>query len=273
MQLGISSFAFGWAVGVPNHLPPEPMDARDVLRFAREQALDLVQFGDHLPLHACDSAELAKLAAFAQLNPPEVTVEVGARGLTAAHLERNLAVARRLKAKLLRFVIDAPGYEPAPVEVTALLREAAPALAAAGVSLGVENHDRFAARTLRRIIEAVGSAHVGVCLDTANSLGAGEGLATVLDQLGPLTINLHLKDFTIHRVDYAMGFVVEGRPAGEGMLDIPALLADLHRHGRCRTVVLETWTPPEAFLSATIAKERRWAEASLAYLKPFFPHD
>lgn len=270
MQLGVSSFAFGWAVGVPDHPPPQAMDAFDVVAFAREQGLGLVQFGDHLPLHALDNAALARLAAFATLNEPPVALEVGGRGLTDGHLERYLEVARRLKARLLRFVVDRPGYEPEPDAIISLLRNAAPALEAADVCLGLENHDRLPAPTLRRIVEASGTTHVGICLDTANSLGAGEGLAEVLDQLGPLTVNLHLKDFAITRVDYAMGFIVEGRPAGEGRLDVPALLARLRRYGRCRTVVLETWTPPETFLPHTIAKERRWAEASLAYLKPLF---
>ena len=270
MQLGVSSFAFGWAVGVPDHPLPRAMDAFDVIRFAREQGLGLVQFGDHLPLHTLDNAALAQLADCAQGGNRPVALEVGARGLTAGHLERYLEVARRLQAKLLRFVIDRPGYEPEPDAIISLLRNAAPTLEAAGVYLGLENHDRFPAHTLRRIVEASGTKHIGICLDTANSLGAGEGLAEVLDQLAPLTVNLHLKDFAISRVDYTMGFVVEGRPAGEGMLDVPALLGRLRRYDRCRTVVLETWTPPETFLPDTIAKERRWAEASLAYLKPFF---
>jgi hypothetical protein len=41
-------------------------------------------------------------------------------------------------------------------------------------------------------------------------------------------------------------------------------------HGRCRSAILETWTPPEPAAAATIVKERRWAEESVTYLKPLF---
>ena len=92
----------------------------------------------------------------------------------------------------------------------------------------------------------------------------------VLDQLGPLAVNLHVKDFAVSRVPYAMGFNVTGRPAGRGMLDVPALRDTIAAHGRCRSAVLETWTPPEPALADTLAKERRWAEESIVYLKPLF---
>jgi sugar phosphate isomerase/epimerase len=109
-----------------------------------------------------------------------------------------------------------------------------------------------------------------VCLDTANSLGAGEGLDTVLREVGPLAVNLHIKDFQIARVPHLMGFTVEGRPAGGGMLDVPAMLADLAPFKCCDTAVLELWTPPETDIGRTIAKEAAWAAQSLAYLKPLF---
>ena len=44
----------------------------------------------------------------------------------------------------------------------------------------------------------------------------------------------------------------------------------LQRHGRCETAVLELWTPPEASLEDTIAKEEQWAVSSMEHLKPLF---
>lgn len=138
------------------------------------------------------------------------------------------------------------------------------------LKLGIENHDRFPAATLREMVENAGSDRIGVCLDTANSLGAGEGLDTVLRELGPLTLNLHIKDFHIARVPYLMGFTVEGRPAGAGQLDVPRLLTGFTPFHRCETTVLELWTPPEAEIERTVAKEESWAAQSLAYWKPLF---
>ncbi|MBP7142621.1 MAG: TIM barrel protein [Opitutaceae bacterium] len=246
------------------------MTELELLDYARAQGLRLVQIGDHVPLHEFDAARLERLRLNASSIDHPVTLEIGARGLAEAHLKHYVDLAAKLDCRLVRFVVDRGTYEPSIDEVAALVRVALPELEAANVTLGIENHDRFPARTLRRLVERVGSDRVGICLDTANSLGAGEGLEYVLDQLIEHTVNLHVKDFAIIRVSYAMGFVVEGRPAGEGILDVREICARLRKCGRCRTAVLETWTPPESDIEATIAKERKWANQSLAFLKPLF---
>ena len=120
------------------------------------------------------------------------------------------------------------------------------------------------------MIERAGSERIGVCLDTANSLGAGEGIEAVSTILAPFTVNLHIKDFHIERVPSMMGFTVTGRPAGAGFLDVPALLKKLAPLDRRPTAVLELWTPPESDIEATIAREALWAKQSMDYLKPLF---
>ncbi len=267
MKLGLSSYTFGWAIGVRGHEPARPLDENGLLDQCREHGVKLLQIGDNLPLHDFTSTRLTRFAERAARDG--VQLEVGARGLTIQRVADYAAIARRSGAKLIRMVIDDAGYHPDPKTVTALLREAAPLLD--GLTLGVENHDRLPAASLRGIIEAAGSDRIGVCLDTANSLGAGEGLDAVVLELGPLTVNLHLKDFHIVRVPHRMGFTVEGRPAGSGLLNLPRLLEQLAPFKRCQTAVLELWTPPEPRLDDTIAKEAAWAVQSLEYLKPFFP--
>jgi sugar phosphate isomerase/epimerase len=137
----------------------------------------------------------------------------------------------------------------------------------AGVCLAIENHDRFKAKTLAGIVQRVNSQHVGICLDTVNSFGALEGPEVVLRALGPLVVNLHVKDFTIFRATHMMGFSVEGRPAGQGQLNIPWLLGQLRQLGLDPNAILELWTSPEDTLSATISKEHAWAVASVQYLR------
>jgi sugar phosphate isomerase/epimerase len=187
--------------------------------------------------------------------------------LTFDHVLTYAQLARELNAPILRFVIDAPDYHPAPAQVVAVLRAALPHLK--GTTLGIENHDRFPARVLRDMIEDVGSERVGVCLDTANSLGAGEGLHEVVEALAPVTVNLHIKDFHIERLPYLMGFTVTGRPAGSGMMKLPQLLQQLQPFRRCRSAILETWVPPEDSLAATVEKEAQWVQQSLGYLRGF----
>ena len=266
MLLGLSSYTYGWAVGVRGHEPAHPLDECGLLDKCREHGIRLLQIGDNLPLHTFDAGRLDRLAQRAQ--DEGVQLELGARRLTVKRVCEYAAIARQLGASLVRFVIDDADYHPQPDHVTAVLREAIPLLE--GLTLGIENHDRFPAASLRSMIEGTGSDRIGVCLDTANSLGAGEGLETVLDQLAPLAVNLHIKDFHIARVPHLMGFAVEGRPAGQGVLDVPALLNRLAPNARCQTAVLELWTPPESRLEDTIAKEGAWAGQSIHYLKPLF---
>lgn len=267
MQLGISSYTYGWAIGLPGQEPPHPMREQELLDQALRKGVRLLQVCDNLPLHQLPSERLARFADRARAEG--VRLEVGSRGLTASHLQEMIALARQVDARLIRFVMDGPDHHPTPAEVSKLLQEMEPALE--GLQLGIENHDRFPARILRSILESVASDRIGICLDTANSLGAGEDLHTVLNALGPLTINLHIKDFQIERVPHLMGFTVTGRPAGQGMLDLPWLLTQLSQSGRCQTAVLELWTPPELSLTSTLAKEELWAVQSLEFLRPFFP--
>jgi L-ribulose-5-phosphate 3-epimerase UlaE len=98
-------------------------------------------------------------------------------------------------------------------------------------------------------------------------MGAGEGFEAVSEILIPYTINLHIKDFTIFRVTHRMGLVIEGRPAGKGMLNIRELLSRLTEKGMCESAVLELWTPPESDITSTILKEEKWADDSIEYLK------
>ncbi len=266
MKLGLSSYTFGWAVGVPGHAPARPLDEHGLLDHCVAHGVSLLQVGDNLPLHTFNDARLQRFADRAARDG--VQLEVGARGLTLARVAQYAALARRLNAKLIRLVIDETDYHPTPDGAARLLRDSVPLLD--GLTLGIENHDRFPSATLRKMIESAGSDRIGICLDTANSLGAGEGLDTVIRELGPLTVNLHIKDFAIARVPHLMGFNVEGRPAGQGFLDVPRLLPQLAPFTRCQTAVIELWTPPEPKLEDTIAKEAAWAGQSLDYLKPFF---
>ncbi len=266
MILGLSSYTFGWAVGVPGHAPERPLDEHDLIERTLGHGLRLLQIADNLALHTFDKDRLNRLAGRAA--EAGVTLEVGARRLTLERLAEYASIARRLRARLLRFVMDDLDYHPTPDAVIGLLRDGIGLLD--GLRLGIENHDRFPAAVLRRVVETVGSEQIGICLDTANSLGAGEGLETVLGVLAPCTLNLHIKDFEIERLPHLMGFTVTGRPAGSGCLNLPWLLAQLAPFQRCQSAVLELWTPPEVQLEETIAKEAAWAARSVEFLKSLF---
>ena len=266
MKLGISSYTFGWGVGVAGQEPARRMNENDLLDKCGEYGVKVLQIGDNLPLHMFDPARLEALAARAIQGGVEI--EVGARGLTTERVAEYATIARRLNARLIRFVVDDSHYHPTPQQIIDVLLRSESVLD--GLLLGIENHDRFPAKVLRQIVEDTDSRRLGICLDTANSLGAGEGLDTVLDILGPLTVNLHIKDFHVERVPYLMGFAVTGRPVGRGLVDVPRVLKRLDTFERCDTAILELWTPPEERLEDTIAKEAAWAGQSIEYLRTYF---
>jgi sugar phosphate isomerase/epimerase len=198
-------------------------------------------------------------------------VEVGTKGIAPDRLRAYLAIAEELGSPVLRTLNDADGRRPTPDEAVALLRQVTPDFERAGVHLAIENHDRLPAATLVEILSRVGSRRLGICLDTANSLGCLEGTATVVETLGPHAVNLHVKDCRVARLPHEKGFVVEGCPAGRGQLDVPALLARVRSFGRAPSAILELWPPPEADVEASVSKERAWAEESVRYLRHYLP--
>ncbi len=270
MKLGIGSYTYTWAAGVPGYAPGNPLDALALLQRARQLGVRVVQFCDNLPLADLPAGELYRLAVFANEN--SLAIELGTRGIAdTRNLLANLNLARRLGASFVRVVVDSKGHEPSPEECVALLRPLLPRFADVGVKLAIENHDRFASATLARIVEDLGREQVGICLDTVNSFGALEGPEIVVLTLAPYTLNLHVKDFTIARVDSQMGFVVNGCAAGQGRLKVPWLLDQLRAAGRDVNAILELWTPFGPTLEDTIAREAAWAEESVRYLRSFIP--
>lgn len=245
------------------------MEATDLLQYAACKKIGYVQFGDNLPLHHLTENEKNQLQETAAAL--RVNIEVGTRRLTKEHVLQYLLIAKCLKSPFLRVVIDDEGYHPCEEEVMREIKQLLPYLQEANVVLAIENHDRFPAKSLEQIIRRTDEKWVGICLDTANSLGAAEGHKEVLRVLAPYTVNLHIKDITIQRLPHKMGFRVEGCAAGRGLLNIPEIISTLKPYSRCNTATLEVWSVPEASIEDTLKKERAWVEESINYLKTILP--
>ena len=67
---------------------------------------------------------------------------------------------------------DTAEHHPTQREIVATLSSIAPEAGDHGVTLAIENHDRLPAATLLGIFRCVDRRAVGLCFDTANSLGA-----------------------------------------------------------------------------------------------------
>jgi sugar phosphate isomerase/epimerase len=265
MRLGLSSYTYTWSAGVPGSLPEAPLSTCGLLEIAEAKGIDLVQIADNLPLEKLSDDDLDLLHDYSEAK--NIGLEMGGKGLTPEHTIKCLDIAERINSPLLRMVIDNQGFEPSIPEIKLIIRDLLPEFRTKRIKLAIENHDRLKAREFENIIQSIGSEWVGICLDSVNSMGAGEGFETVAEILIPYTINLHIKDFTIFRVPHKMGFIIEGRPAGKGMLNIPDLISRTSQTGLCRSAILELWTPPEQAIEATLKKEAKWADESIEYLK------
>ncbi len=262
MQAGISTYTYTWAIGVPGQEPEKPMTIYQLIEKAAEFEVPVVQVADNLPLHQFSNQELLKIRNFA--DDLGIQIEVGARGMTTDNLERYIELAVFFNSPILRFVIDEPGFEPGLDGIHSIIENALPKLEANQIILAIENHDRFLSTEFEEMVTKATSPFVAICLDSVNSMGAGEGLETVIERLAPYTLNLHIKEFKVERVFHKMGFVVEGCPLGEGMLPLEEMLEKVP--AKCNSAILEQWTPPEDTIEATIEKEARWAEVSIKYL-------
>lgn len=264
-RLGIGSYTYPWAVGIPNHLPGSPLTAARLLEKAVELQVGVVQICDNLTLDALAENEFADLEQTAQ--QLQLDIEVGTRGIAPAHLRKYIRIAARFRSPILRVVVDSGDHQPDPPEVIRIIDTVLGELEQAGICLAIENHDRFTANQLKEIITQLDCPLVGICLDTANSFGALEGPGVVVPTLAPFVANLHVKEFRIRRMEHQLGFIIEGCSAGKGMLDLPWLLRQLESSAHRFNAILEQWIPFSHSIEDTIRREQQCARESVDYLR------
>ena len=270
MKLGIGTYTYMWSVGFPGAEPPVPMTAMELLCKARELDIDVVQYGPNLPLAELAESDLGILLDRA--HEWGIELEVGMRGFDLNDVRRQIALCRRAGATLLRTVSAYDLRDPIPTEaeLRTMLACLIPDLAEAGVCLAIENAT-IPAALLAKVIGDLASPWLGITLDTVNSLAIPEGTEQVARTLAPHVRCLHVKDFVVERVWHLMGFTVEGRPAGQGQLNVPWLLDLLDQESVSANAILELWVPRRSTLEEAIALEQSWALESIEYLRKFIP--
>lgn len=266
MELGISTYTYTWAIGVPHYQSPkDPLSPLRLLELASHLGVGVVQFADNLPLHLLSLEDLKQVRDAAEDYGLEI--ELGTRGVEPKELLTYLELAEFIEAKIVRTLLHSNTSNPDLEQAYEWLSEVAPEFASSNVAIAIENHDRYTARELAQLIEAVDNPYVGICLDTVNSFGALEGPKWVIDQLGPYVNNLHFKDFDVVREKHQMGFNIYGTPAGSGRLNADWLLDELASYRKDPNLILELWTPFAGNVEATITKESQWAEQSIGFLR------
>jgi sugar phosphate isomerase/epimerase len=250
---------YRWAVGTPNFQPPRPLRLAEMVKDVAGLGCSLLQIADSNELVAMSKAELKGLLDLATNHG--VRLQLGTTGATAARLDAYLAMAIELRSDIVRLVLYSPDIDPTPSLFRDTLVAAAPAYAAAGVTIAVENYFLQTSKDLAALMDQVNSPAVGVCLDTANSIIAQEWPMETVSILAPYARNVHVKDYRLIPHPDGTGGHVVGAPFGEGRLDIEALrgaLRQIDRDGMA--VILEQWCPRGADEESTIQLETSWRQ-------------
>ncbi len=264
MIFGLSTFTFGWAF---LHPTISNFTIFHLLDFCHSSGIKILQIGDNFPLLNLSETQLDELKSYS--NSKRIKLEIGARKLTDSILTQYIEMCEKLNAEVLRFVVDDDEYEPCILELVEILTSNIKIKENSQLKIVLENHDRFQVQDWIEIISKVNAENVGICLDTANSYGAGEGTAYVIDQLAPFTFNMHIKDITINRIDTKMGFDIRGAISGNGVLNIPEIINKIEMTQKCKSFILEQWVPFTDTFEKTIEKEMQWAIESIKYLKQY----
>ncbi|HIC88878.1 MAG TPA: sugar phosphate isomerase/epimerase [Anaerolineae bacterium] len=263
MKVGVGSYAYRWAVRWRR------MDVFALLDRSHEAGAEVVQICDNLPLDSLSRRELADLAWHgAELG---LTLEVGIRGSQPEHLHRSLDVAEQLGARLLRVALADAGWEPSLEEIAGVFRALLPKLHVLGITVAIENHFRLLPSELVSLIQHVDDPLVGICLDPLNSITRLVGPAETVATLAPFAVSVHVKDAVSTRLN--TGFYIAGCPLGEGLVDVPGMLAALRAAGRSPNLLVECWMDRLEDEEVTLMQEQAWVRQGIAYLRQLLDED
>ena len=267
MKLGISSYTFAWAIGLPGATPSHPMKPLQLLEKARELGVGLVQFGPNMPLDKIPDYDLREVLKRANLW--RIDLEVVTEGIDPWHLREQMKFAKRIGAILLKTTPEHPvGQIPVPTEIASCLRAVAGDLADKEICLAIDN-SRIPAQDLNELLGTIRSPWLGAAIDTANPLVLLQGYQVSVRVLGHRTLSLQIKDVVVHPEVHGMGLSITGCPVGKGKLNVAWLVESFASLRIEPSAILESWTPAQKSLDETIALEEAWAKQGVDYLRRF----
>ena len=263
MKVGIGSYAFRWAIGTEDFVPPNPLTPSGLLEKAAELGAEVVQICDNVPLDRLPDKTLTGLAErAAKLN---LTLEIGIKGSRPEHLRHHLALAERLSARLLRVVLAAPGWKPSIDELVTIFKSLSPELHAKDITIAIENHFYLRPAELAHLVKLIDDPLVGVCLDPLNSITLFVSPAETIATLAPFAVSVHVKNALVTRPQ--TGFYIGGCPLDQGLLDLPDMLNTVRAAGRSPNFLVECWMDQLDDQAATLAQEEAWTRQGIVYLR------
>jgi sugar phosphate isomerase/epimerase len=266
VAIGLSTYCFFWR---GSDRVERPLRLVDMVEQTAEAGVQLFQVCDSPVLAGLSDPELRNLRSAA--DGAGVALEVGTRGLQPEHLRHHLRIAEMLGARLVRSMWTSGEDRPDRMEATRRLQDALPDFAARGVTLALETYEQVQTRELLALVEQLDSPQLGICLDPGNTVAALENPRDVVERCAPRTVNLHIKDFGFARSPGWVGFELNGRPLGTGLLDLDHLLATVRPEERGISRIVEHWLPWQGDPATTCATEAAWTQASIDVLRAAVP--
>jgi sugar phosphate isomerase/epimerase len=245
MKIGIDTFT----------LRELKLDPFETLDFVRERHLEGVQFGGLRSLsRTLDSGELEEVRAradelglYSHVSIPTCNPHL-VKGPLEDHfddLSRHIESAAACGWHELHTALGGgPERYEHPVPWTQHLEDSAdvirrlgPILREHGSRIDVETHGDVTTFELVRLIEDVGEAIAGICLDTANLLCQAEDPVPAVRRAAPYTHLTHIKDAIIYFKDF--GYQRQGKTPGQGVLEWESILTSLAEYSPDLTLSIE----------------------------------
>jgi 3-oxoisoapionate decarboxylase len=235
-QLGVVIHSFGIRLA---HPPKGEGPSLDDLCAFLEYCAKFGAAGIQTTLGARDAEYNAKLRAKAEQHGlyVEGSVALPKNDDDVKRFDSELRAAKECGATVLRTVaMNGRRYEKFETkeafdefakQAWQSLRLAEPLVRKLDLRLAVENHKDWRIDELLGVLKKLDSRHVGVCLDTGNSIALLEEPLEVVKAYAPWTITTHLKDMAV--AEYDDGFLLSEVPFGEGFLDLKQVVAIIEK--------------------------------------------
>ena len=164
--------------------------------------------------------------------------------------ENEVKSAKEAGARLLRTVClsgrryenfhSAEAFQTFKKNAILSLQLAEPIVRKHQIKLAVENHKDWRAKELVAIIQQLNSEWMGVTLDFGNNIALLQEPMDVVQTLAPYVLSVHIKDMAVE--EYEAGFSLSEVPLGQGILDLPNMIALCKKHNPSVTFNLEMIT-------------------------------
>ena len=259
MLLGLHTYSFylhgigqAWA---DFKLPwPRQMSTFELFDEAVLMGLDGLHLDDGV-LETLDPAYLQEVKAAAQERglylEYNFSMDMGGMGIGIQHdLDEAIATAGSLGADIVKVSMDL--VRPRPLAASRFhprvkdqiesfasqLKASAPAAAAAGIKIAVENHCDSFSEEILWLLDRVGHPAVGACIDTVNALMVMEDPMQAIANLAPRAFTNHFRDDRIEMQRY--GFKLTGAAVGEGDIDMKRAWEIIKTKSTMRRINIET---------------------------------